>query len=380
MITPAQVTLAAGTTQQFNATGGTAPYTWSVSDATVAAIDAATGLLTALAPGTTVVTATDANGVAGTAAVTVTTVTVSPETAVLQPGDTLQFTATGGTAPYTWSVSDPAVATIEAGTGLLTAVAVGTTQVTAVDANGFSATSGNITVSDIAITPSTALLAVGDTLQFTASGGTPPYTWASNNLAVATVDPATGLLTAVGPGTTSVTVTDAAGLSVTSGDITVRAIVVTPQVATLVTGDTLQFTATGGRAPYTWSVSDAGVAVIDAATGLLTAVAPGTVVVTATDADGIAGSSGVITVTDNHVIVITPDTATVPRFGTLQFTATGGAGPYTWSLTNPLAGTIDPATGLFRAGRFPTTTTVIATDADGHAGESGTITVTRQRH
>ncbi len=98
-------------------------------------------------------------------------------------------------------------------------------------------------------------------------------------------------------------------------------------------------------------------------------------VVTATDADGIAGSSGVITVTDNHIIEITPFTASVPRFGTIQFTATGGPAPYTWSLTNPAAGTIDPQTGLFRAGRFPTTTTVIATDADGHSGESGTITI-----
>ena len=379
VVTPAEATLAAGTTLQFNATGGTAPYTWSVNDATVATIDA-TGLLTALAPGQVTVTATDANGLAGTASVTVTTVVVSPDTAVLQVGDTLQFTATGGTAPYTWSVSDATVATIDATTGLLTAVATGTVTVTATDANGFSDSTGDIVVSDIAISPSTALLAVGDTLQFTASGGTPPYTWASNNLSVATIDAATGLLTAVGPGTTTVTVTDAAGLSVTSGNIEVREVLVSPQTATVLVGDTLQFTATGGAAPYTWSVSDTTVATIDAATGLLTAVAPGTVVVTATDADGISGNSGVITVTDNHVISITPYTATVSRFGTIQFTADGGVGPYTWSLTNPRAGTIDPQTGLFRAGRFPTTTTVIATDADGHSGESGTITVTRGRH
>ncbi len=372
-VTPANATIAAGTTQQYSATGGTAPYTWSVSDTTLASIDS-TGLLTALAAGQVTVTASDANGVSGSADLTITTVVASPDSASLQIGDTLQFSARRGTAPYSWSRSAPTIASIDSSTGLLTAVAPGTVQVTVTDANGFSDSTGNITVSDIAISPNTALLAAGDTQQFTASGGTAPYSWSSGNLAVATID-SNGLLTAVAAGTTQVMVTDANGISVTSGDITVRDIVVDPQTASVIINDTLQFTATGGVAPYSWSVSDTTVATIAPDTGLLTAVAAGTVVVTATDADGIAGSSGVITVTDNHTIEITPFTATVRRFGTIQFTATGGPEPYTWSLSNPAAGTIDPQTGLFRAGRFPATTTVIATDADGHSGESGTITV-----
>ena len=376
VVSPADVTLAAGTTQQFTASGGTAPYTWQVADPAVASIDA-TGLLTALAAGSTTVTATDANGVTGTAQVTVTTVTVSPDTATIRVGDTLQFTATGGTAPYVWTVSDPSLASIDVSTGLLTAIALGTVQVTVTDANGFSDTTGDIVISDIAISPDSAILGVGDTQQFTVTGGTAPYTWSTGNTAVATID-ANGLLTAVGAGVTQVTVTDAAGLSVSSGDITVRNISVSPDTATVLVGDTLTFTASGGAAPYTWSVSDPSVADIDPATGVLTGLTPGVVTVTATDADGISGSSGEIVISTDHVISITPYTATVRRFGTLQFTADGGQGPYTWSLSNPRAGTIDPQTGLFRAGRFPTTTTVIATDADGHVGESGTITVTRR--
>ncbi len=376
VVSPADVTLAAGTTQQFTASGGTAPYTWQVADPAVASIDA-TGLLTALAAGSTTITATDANGVTGTAQVTVTTVVVSPDTATIRVGDTLQFTATGGTAPYVWTVSDPSLASIDVSTGLLTAIALGTVQVTVTDANGFSDTTGDIVISDIAISPDSAILGVGDTLQFTVSGGTAPYTWSTGNTAVATID-ANGLLTAVGAGVTQVTVTDAAGLSVSTGDITVRDISVSPDTATVLVGGTLTFTASGGAAPYTWSVSDPSVADIDPVTGVLTGLAPGVVTVTATDADGISGSSGDIVISADHVISITPYTATVRRFGTLQFTAAGGQGPYTWSLSNPLAGTIDPQTGLFRAGRFPTTTTVIATDADGHVGESGTITVTRR--
>lgn len=377
VVTPATLTLAVGTTAQFNATGGTAPYTWSTADATVATIDVTTGLLTATGADQTVVTATDAKGVTGTGKVTVTTVLVSPDTGSLRPGDTLQFSAASGTAPYTWSVSDTTLANIAANTGLLTAQAVGTVQVTAVDANGVADSSGDIIISDIAISPNAALLTVGDTQQFTTTGGTPPYTWSTGNLTVATIDDANGLLTAVGTGITTVTVTDANGISVSSGTIEVREILVDPQTSSVLVGGTQQFTASGGNAPYIWNVSDTTVASIDPSMGLLTGVAPGTVVVTATDADDIAGSSGVITVTDNHIISITPYTASVPRFGTIQFSASGGPAPYTWSLSNPAAGTIDPNTGLFRAGRFPTTSTVIVKDVDGHVGESGTITVTR---
>lgn len=377
VVTPAATTIAAGNNQQYSATGGTAPYTWNVSDSNLASIDA-TGLLTALAPGQVTITANDATNVSGTAEATITTVVVTPNSGSLRVNDTLQFNAAGGAAPYNWSSSDPAIASIDAGTGLLTALTIGTVQVTVTDANGFSDTTGNIIVSDIAISPNTALLTVGDTQQFSATGGSQPYTWRSSNLAVASID-ANGLLTATGAGTTQVTVTDANGISVSSGDVTVRDIVVDPQTASVLINASLQFSATGGATPYTWSVSDTSVATIDPSSGLLTGVAAGTVIVTATDADGIAGSSGVITVSADHIIEITPYTATVGRFGTIQFTATGGSEPYSWSLTNTAAGSIDPQTGLFRAGRFPTTTTVTATDADGHTGASGTITITRER-
>ncbi len=377
VVTPATATIAAGNTQQYNATGGVAPYSWAVSDTNVASIDSA-GLLSALAQGQVTVTATDTNNASGAAQATITTVAVSPDSGSLRVGDTLQFSASGGVAPYAWSSSDPVVAGIDASTGLLSALAIGSVQVSATDTNGVSDTTGNITVSDIAISPGTALLAVGDTRQFSATGGTQPYTWSSGNLAVATID-ANGLLTAVGAGITQITVTDATGISVSSGNITVRDIVVDPQTAAVLINATLQFTATGGAAPYTWSVSDSSVATIDSASGLLTGIAAGTVVVTTTDADGISGSSGVITVSVDHIIDIAPYTATVGRFGSIQFSATGGPEPYTWALSNPAAGSIDSQTGLFSAGRFPATTTVIATDADSHSGESGTITVTRRR-
>ena len=375
VIAPATATVAIGTSLQFNATGGAAPYTWSVSNPVVGSINAATGLFTGLAAGTTTITATDAAGLVGTSGIiTVTTVVVSPDTANLSVGQTRQFTVTGGTAPYVWSAGNPAVAVINATTGLLSALTPGTTSVTAIDSNGFSDTSGTITVSQVSVSPQTALLVVGNTLQFTASGGLAPYAWSSSNLAVATINATTGLLTAAGPGTAVLTAADANGITGSSGAIEVRRVVVSPQTASILVGQTQQFSATGGATPYIWSVSDPTVASINTVTGLLTARTPGSVVVTATDADGIAGSSGTIAVTDNHVITITPNTATVRTLRTLQFTASGGLLPYAWRLSNPAVGTIS-STGLFRAGRRTGTTQVIATDADGHTGQSGTIRV-----
>ncbi len=376
VVTPNTATIAAGNTQQYTATGGTAPYSWMVSDSNIASINAA-GLLTALIPGQVIVSATDANNISATANATITTVVVSPDSASLRITDTLQFSATGGSPAYIWSSSDTTIASIDAATGLLSALTLGTVQVTAMDANGFSDTSGNITVSNIAISPNTAILAVTNTQQFTATGGTEPYTWNSANLAIATIS-TTGLLTAVSAGTTQITVTDAAGSRITSGDISVLDIIVTPQTATVLINASLQFNASGGTAPYSWTVSDNTVATIDVSTGLLTGIVAGSVVVTATDADGIAGDSGGVTISADHIIEIAPNTASIQRGGLIQFTAVGGQQAYTWSLSNPRAGTINAQTGLFQAGRRPTTTTVIAVDADGHRGESGTVSITRR--
>ena len=309
-------------------------------------------------------------------------ISIDPNTAEVAIGATQQFSAAGGTAPYTWSVADTTVGSIDPATGLFTGLAAGTTTVSAMDANGDVGTSGTITVTAVAVTPANASITVGDTVQLTATGGTAPYTWSSSDTTVATVS-ASGLVTALAVGSVTITATDANGSSGTSS-VTVSAAVpvvtVTPNTATLTVGDTQQFSAAGGTAPYTWTSSNPAVASIDATTGLLTALAPGSVTVTATDANGVSGTSGTITVNAAvHIVTVTPNTATVPVRTSLQFTATGGVGPYTWALSNPDAGTIDPATGLFTAGDEPATTTVLATDADGDVGESGTISVVRVR-
>ncbi len=244
---------------------------------------------------------------------------------------------------------------------------------------------GMVTVTVIAaplvVSPDTATIVVGATQQFSAAGGAMPYTWSVDDMALATIDAITGLLTGVSPGTVIVTATDANGIKDSSGMITITAVAnvvvaVTPDTTSVVVGATQQFSAAGGAMPYTWSVDDMALATIDAITGLLTGVSPGTVIVTATDANGIKDSSGMITIED--IITVSPDTAQVLVGGSIQFSATGGNGTYSWVVTNFNAGSIN-SSGLFTAnqgidGMF-VTTTIIATDSDGHSDESGTIVV-----
>jgi len=157
-VTPAIVTAAVGATQQFVATGTynlapltadiTSSVTWTSGIPATGTIGAATGLFTAIAVGSSTVTATLAPGTVGTAVVTVDTtartlasIAVTPATPTVAVGATQQFVATGTytSAPMTaditssvvWTSGIPATGTIGAATGLFTAIAVGSSTVTA---------------------------------------------------------------------------------------------------------------------------------------------------------------------------------------------------------------------------------------------------------
>ena len=149
-VSPATASPAVGQTQQFTATlrdAGGAVLTgravgWSTSAAGVATVSGS-GLVTAVAAGSATITATS-EGRSGTATVTVpapapvATVTVSPATASPAVGQTQQLTATLRDAAgavltgraVTWTTSAAGVATVS-GSGLVTAIAVGTATITA---------------------------------------------------------------------------------------------------------------------------------------------------------------------------------------------------------------------------------------------------------
>jgi uncharacterized protein YjdB len=202
-------------------------FAWSSTAAAVATVDPATGLATAIGNGETAIMAT-ADGITGTAALTVrqvvVAVKVSPWPATLSAlGATLQFAAEGrdanghvvADAVFAWHSTNPAVATVDPASGLATAVANGSVTITAAADGAVGAAELTVTqlVASVEVMPAEATLTVlGATRQFTAEArdanghviaGT-AFAWTSSDVGVATVDPRTGLATAIANGTATI--------------------------------------------------------------------------------------------------------------------------------------------------------------------------------
>ena len=88
------------------------------------------------------------------------TLNISPNTASLVAGDYLQFSVSGGTAPYEWTTSDPSIASID-NSGLLLGIRSGIINVSATDSFGATGSSGNIQLYDTRVTVATATVSVG---------------------------------------------------------------------------------------------------------------------------------------------------------------------------------------------------------------------------
>jgi uncharacterized protein YjdB len=202
--------------------------TWSSDNTTAAAIDAATGVVTANAAGTAVITATAADGAKATITITVTPKYVKADKVTIDQGETKSMvvgdadTLTAKVEPenatnktVTWSSNNTTAAAIDAATGAVTANAAGTAIITATTADGATDT---ITITVIPKTiPATGItlsaislrLKVGETATLTAGvtpvGSTSELVWSSDNTTAAAVD-ASGKVTANAAGTATITV------------------------------------------------------------------------------------------------------------------------------------------------------------------------------
>jgi len=312
-ITPqgiAELSLSERTT--FTANGGQAPYQWSVSDTSVVAMVnngsfRENAIVLPIVQGTFTLTVTDnAQNIISTNDIRVIAepLGIAPRNSTSQIGDTLNLTVTGGSAPFTWVSSDPTIASVTANQtdAVVSANAAGNVSIDATDVNG-TTVSANIQVADpasvtLVITPAESFLALNDTVSLSVTGGGPSYVWQSSDTNVAFVNRATGLVTATGVGTATIT---AASTGATSGtaSINVIAVEVTTPSTSVDIGGSVQLTATGGTPPYTWGVSNRLVTSISN-TGLLSASPNATslarVTVTATDANGVMGTSPAITI------------------------------------------------------------------------------------
>lgn len=240
-VSPATPTVTQYLTQQFTATGNysdgstqnlTSSVTWSSGTMSVATISS-TGLATAVAGGTSTITATK-GVISGSTTLTVVadfpvSIAVTPANPSIAKGTTGQFTATGTysdssvrdiTSQATWSSGTPAVATINS-SGLSSGLTLGTSVITAT----FNSISGSTTLTvtaaalqSILVTPVNPSVAQGLTKQFAATGTysdgttqniTTQVTWSSATISVATIL-SSGLSTGVSAGTSIITATKTA--------------------------------------------------------------------------------------------------------------------------------------------------------------------------
>ena len=242
------------------ATGGTTPYSWSLTSGSLPAglsLDASTGVIsgTPSSAGTSTftVTVTDATGenasvtlsiavAASSGPLSVTTTTL----ANANEGHSYLTTlgATGGTTPYSWSLTSgslPAGLSLDASTGVISgtpsSAGTSTFTVTVTDANAITASASLslVVVAPLCVTTTkVANVAVGQSYLTTlgATGGTTPYSWSltSGSLpAGLSLDASTGVISgtpsSAGTSTFTVTVTDANAITASASlDIVVMAV------------------------------------------------------------------------------------------------------------------------------------------------------------
>ena len=303
--------------------------TWLSSETSVATVDS-TGKVNLAGPGTTTITASTTDGSKHSASTTITVVSQVTDITFNSSSVTLntlsqpytpKFTVSPSNASntaLTWSSGTQAVASVDAA-GKVTPLSNGTTVITATANDGGTA-SARFKVTVASTAPSVKISSISfngvsnvplntlnkpytPTFTITPSNASnPALTWSSGTQAVASVD-AAGKVTPLSNGTTVITATaNDGGTASARFKVTVASTAPSVKISSIsfngvsnVPLNTLNkpytptFTITPSNASnpaLTWSSGTQAVASVDAATGMVTPLANGTTVITATANDG----------------------------------------------------------------------------------------------
>ena len=351
-------------------TGGTAPYTftWNTTPAQTSST------ATALTAGTWTCTVTDARGCTISPTVTITqpaaglSASISAQTNVNCFGGTTgsaTVSATGGTAPYSYSWNTSPVQTGLSANNL----AAGTWTCTVTDARGCTTTS-TATITQPGAALSTSISAQANVNCFggstgsatiSANGGTAPYSFGWNTLPAQSGPSATGLPA----GSWNCTVTDALGC------VTTRSVTITQPAAALAASLSAQsnvacfgaltgsasISVVGGTAPYSYSWNTTPVQTTATASN----IGAGSFTCTVTDARGCTTSQNVV-ITQPAASLSTSISAQTnvgcfgQATGSATIAASGGTAPYAYNWNTTPAQTAATATNL-TAGTWTCTVT-----------------------
>ncbi|MFL5581392.1 MAG: Ig-like domain-containing protein, partial [Gemmatimonadaceae bacterium] len=360
---------------------------WVSRAPAVASVVGTTGATTAAAVGVTYVVATS-EGRSDSVKVRVTLVpatalAVSPRADTVTLGDSVRLAAaardSAGNAltgrPVRWSSANAAIASVDSVTGMVRSAGLGAVYVRArVEGVSDSAlvTVLPVPVASVDVTPATLVLRLGQVRALAAAAldaqGRPltgrAASWVSRTPAIASVDVASGVVTAASIGAAWVVATveghaDSAQVTVT--EVPVAAVSVAPEAASVFVTDSTRLTVSAldsagnplvGRA-VTWTSANPAIAAVSA-TGMVRALAVGSVYVRA-EIEGLRDSA-LVTVAPIAVASVdaTPDAYTLRLGGstTLAFVAKDSVGgtlagrPATWSSNAPSVASVVAATGV----------------------------------
>ncbi len=285
---------------------------WSTSEQTIATVSDG-GIVTAVRPGTAVITATSVDGgftaqcvVTVLEKINVEKVTLSTSEIRLNKGKTyaLDVTVTPADASnksVTWSSNAKSVATVDengvvTGVGNGVAVITVTTQDRGIQAKCIVIVTQSVT--GVVLNSTSEKISVGNSKALVATvkpddSSNKDVKWTSSNPAVASVNE-NGVVTAKSAGTTTITVTTDDGGYTAFCNITVytpaTGIEISKRKITIAKGKTALLTATvlpknAENREFKWSTSDKSIATINAA-GQVTAKKVGTAIITATSVQG----------------------------------------------------------------------------------------------
>lgn len=317
-------------------TDATAGGVWSSGATGIASVGASTGVVTGVAAGNANITYTLSTSCIAVATVTIDALPAAiTGTAGVCVGSTTNLSS--ATPGGVWSSNDATIASVVAGTGVVTGVSAGVTTITYTLGTGCYRTV-NVTVNNLpAAITGTGVACVGATTVL--SNTTPAGTWTSGNTAIATVGASTGVVTGVSAGNTDITYSVGTGCFVTF-TVTINPL---PTVITgpgsVCVGSTINLSSTpaGGN----WSSSNGAIASVIAATGDVTGNAPGNATITYQIGTGCYRTANV---TVNALPAAISGASTVCVGSTITLTdATSGG---TWSSSNSAVATVGSANGV----------------------------------
>ncbi|MBL0355682.1 MAG: hypothetical protein IPP72_01800 [Chitinophagaceae bacterium] len=356
-----------------NATGGTAPYQYSINGGITYQNST---FFTALLAGKYTLIVKDATGCTNAAVITITSsslpsITAIPAAATCGNNNGLiNAFGSGGTAPYEYSID----ANIFQATNTFANLTPGIYTVTVKDANGCSLNTtvaiNNTPAPTVTATTTQAACAnTNGSITVTGTGGLAPLQYSINNGPYQSSNVVNGLF----GGIYTISVQDIAGCT-GSTNATVTSVSTGPTVTAFavpsacnINNGSITASSSGGIPPYQYSITNATYQAGTVFSGL----APGNFVVFAKDAAGCVNTFSIVVPPTSGPILtvaVTPSSCLV-NDGAITVTATGGTGVLTYSIDG-----LNFVPGNTFTGLAPNIYTVAVKDANG-CSRSKTLTV-----